>query len=932
MTRDRALDPEMLGDLQEIQNRLTLLERAPRFRSAQIHFAHIGEFAGEGYSIGDPGFEWVNLWRGDCYVTAPVVDFDFFVRSDLGTGNSADVDVRLRVLDQTSASNEFVAAATYTAVANQTQIADLINLFNTFGPDIIGHRVRIDIEARWADGGGSGDIGVLFNRPSLMRAPRASDQYVSGVGLLPMETEYYEEFTSKVIPGEWTIEDGAGNDGWGVFSPGAISILKSAMAERGPNVCRITAQQDQLGEAGLVSGAFKLNQPVRYGQIEIRMRCSDDPSQVTSGRCVMFAEPDPVLFPPVDNPEGTFPAGGALEIVKSEDDRDTRTPAQTTINRLDPAATPPYVAADNEVVADVDLFGIDQSDFHTYLYTWLPGGVTIQVDDDDPIIVSADEAEIPDWLMDLHVRLDQLDSPSAPGQDPVLAGQVTLDIDYIHVRSFVTDPSPTKSVTFRTATSDPTNSVVSSDPTTIAATPGTTHLVSSESEWNTAVAAAGPGDIIRLTANIPAILQYRGARQINGPGTAADGTPDDPIIITCDPGVWIDPGDQANGQPALAIYGANHIWCIGVNVRNSQFGIYYRCCEGNATTVEFQVDVENGLVDKWIHVAHCTITDTGDAALTIAGWFATLTSPPSANPEDTHGYSRYFVVEANTISRPGRRLDQFGECFYAGNGSSPGWVGWASDILFRYNLCEEATADWTDVKPGCQRIYIVDNVFRNGGQVFGSGHSLLYVFAGLAARPSWYDLDPHIHFEGNRTYDISITTNPTGSSGYGMQMSICGVRVANNLFWSNGLSGSPMIRFRSEADVLEARSTANEQWIIWNNTLWHQLGYQNVGYGTPFIGAFPGTYFTFDNNLGPTGATGVEATTADSSFVGPVPAVNVLGTADAGDGVGSAFDWDSTSIAGTPQSSSELFIPEDIAQRGYPVTWAVGAIQEFVSA
>ncbi|MEM9204536.1 MAG: hypothetical protein AAGC53_23080, partial [Actinomycetota bacterium] len=387
---------------------------------------------------------------------------------------------------------------------------------------------------------------------------------------------------------------------------------------------------------------------------------------------------------------------------------------------------------------------------------------------------------------------------------------------------------------------------------------GIERQVTSESEWNTAVAAAQPGDVIRImnTINTTAGLNYRGSKYGITGGVANDGTATNPIILTAEPGAWIDGGATSNVESMLDVQNADHIWAVGINVRNSRFGMRFQNMEGTATAP--------------IRIAHCNFEDLGHSAVSVAGWFQDVASSggtPPAGSGNERGYSRYVILEGNTATRMGRTDTNFGEGIaYLGTGSAPGWFSYAEFVCIRYNEINEHTADGVDVKPGCKTVYIHDNQYHSGSGHDGATLGIHYSAASYP-RPAWaVGRDPEIWVESNRLYDHNIT-NPVGSSGpwiayYGTS----GIRMAFNLAWAwSTAAGHEMTRLRietSEADY----GTDTSHFV--NNTAWSNTAFNNAGAGTG--GSFTGPVANPPiqrNNLVETGDSG-EFTTGDSAFSG----------------------------------------------------------------
>lgn len=448
--------------------------------------------------------------------------------------------------------------------------------------------------------------------------------------------------------------------------------------------------------------------------------------------------------------------------------------------------------------------------------------------------------------------------------------------------------------------------------TWVSGTGGTTHNCTTLTEWNTATAAAVPGDLIRVTSEINANLNARGSKYGITGGTMVDGSAGLPIILTCADGVYVDVNNTSDNESALDIQNVSHVWAVGMNVRDSQFGMRLQNVDGTAANP--------------VRVAYCNIENTGHANFSIAGWFQAITSsggtPPSGAGNEW-GFSSNVVVENNTISDPGRISDQFGECVYLGHGGSPGWISYAKDIWVRHNTLSGCTADFFDIKPGCSNIYIYDNVASNGYFVFGGAVQCLYVAAGIDNRPSWYNYDPNVVVEGNRLYDGNVTTTNGSSSNYCCQTSLCGVLFANNLCWGFA-NGGVGFRLRSEKAASQSQ-VGSEIWTVVNNLFWMDNGVSNVGAPSASPAPFSSALIDARNNIGPSGASGVTHTASSSDFIdsAAIPAVDTV-NADAEwetYGTGSAFDLALASSlvgAGTSISDIALGINQDISQRAIP--------------
>lgn len=459
----------------------------------------------------------------------------------------------------------------------------------------------------------------------------------------------------------------------------------------------------------------------------------------------------------------------------------------------------------------------------------------------------------------------------------------------------------------------------------VASTGGTTHNVTSAGTWTTAVAAALPGDLIRCTASFDpgGALTVRGNKYgipgANLTASPAGGTTAKPIIVTCADGVVIDDNNQTSNVPVLDFLNCSHVWAVGFNVREGQFGIRGINWGGSSGAPAYR--------------AYNTISDCGHSGMIAQGWGALITGAggtPPAGADGTEGYSEWFVDEENTIAGTGKAAGAtaFGESMYYGKGSDPGWLSYCRDFWIRGNHCSDFSSDAVDLKPGCLRFQVTDNDFHFGATHFGAMIQCLYVGSGYSARPSWA-VNPEGRIEGNRFWDHSITKVQANSSPYVIQVSLAGVTIANNIAWAiadANTAGTPSgtgiaVHLRSERTRSESR-VGTEKWVIVNNLWWVGSGLTNGGGGVGggYEGPFDTAWIDARNNIGFTSTTNVQFTATSAEFIDPaaIPAIG-SNSADA-EWVtyeeGSAFDLALTSgLIGDGVSIADLGIDADISQR-----------------
>lgn len=222
---------------------------------------------------------------------------------------------------------------------------------------------------------------------------------------------------STALSPEWGVYVATpGNAGNGARTAAMVNVVSEATAYDG-KCLRITAQN--VGGAHH-HGGVALNVPMTYGQFTIRVRVSDDASDVTSGV---------VLLWPVSE---DWPKDGEIDWWETFGHRTTRTPTQTYVHRLNPAAVPPYTGADDVTAIAVEHAGVDQSEWHEIVCTWLPDKLAMSIDGGAEVVLTTDPDLIPDWPMTLRLQLDAWSNtpPTVP---------VTMDVDYVELRAWVPD-------------------------------------------------------------------------------------------------------------------------------------------------------------------------------------------------------------------------------------------------------------------------------------------------------------------------------------------------------------------------------------------------------------------------------------------------------------------------------------------------------------
>lgn len=467
----------------------------------------------------------------------------------------------------------------------------------------------------------------------------------------------------------------------------------------------------------------------------------------------------------------------------------------------------------------------------------------------------------------------------------------------------------------------------------VTSTGGTTRTVTSSATWTSALAAAVPGDLIRVTTGFTADLNARGNKYgISGSNLTASpagGLPGQPIILTCANGVTVTGTSTSNNEGVLDIQNVDHLWPIGFNTSGGQFGIRCQNWGGSAGFPAYR--------------AYCSVLGTGHSGFIAQGWFQLITlsgGTPPAGTGNEWGFSQWFVDEENFQDGCGLIADAFGESYYYGRGSAPGWVCYAKDFWHRGNEGTDFTADGIDLKPGCHRFRVTDNRYHTGYCVFGAPMTINYCSADIDARPAWMAFDVEGYMEGNRVWDINITSTNGSSANIGAYSGLSGLRWYNNLFWGikqTGFTGGIYIRNEKGTDDTTAVATfRTDPTIFVNNLYWGTSGaVVKGGYGAG--AGFPDPYpvsvvFTERNNVA-AGATGAQFVADSADFIATVPAVAAAGDAEwLTYGPGSAFDLALTSDligAGTSITDLTRTIGEDITQRDFAAPPAPGPFQAF---
>jgi len=373
---------------------------------------------------------------------------------------------------------------------------------------------------------------------------------------------------------------------------------------------------------------------------------------------------------------------------------------------------------------------------------------------------------------------------------------------------------------------------------------GNVHNVANIDQWHHAVGAARPGDTIKLTSTINHVLQYRGNRAEASKQTGAHGTADNPITITAAPNVWIDPGNMSNRKPALDVINASHINIVGVNVRNSQFGL--------------RVINSTGTASSPILIADSQINDIGHAGIHVIGRIEDRT--PSA----------HIRIENNVVTRTGSLARQFGEGIYIGYGRQE-WLDETTDVAIVGNHVYETGSEAIDLKPGTRNILVEDNLIHDLSPISGGAISAHYVGSSDNPNP---DVLAQVIIRRNRIWNVNLDHFP-GSNNWAIWVGHGGITIDQNIIWGmqNKPNSTRAVRIRG------LRNFGPHPVVVTNNIFWTTTGWASDLSPSP-------SRVDARGNQGPKGAKGVEQQIDSPNGV---PALGSGGDADTGGGPGSAF-------------------------------------------
>lgn len=259
------------------------------------------------------------------------------------------------------------------------------------------------------------DTGIPATVPPATVPPTLYERLEAGPGVI-----YATDFSS--LDPEWTAYHSPGHAGRGLRRPSAVTI-EPATAPAGDHyeadsILRITARMGTGVEAGqLVSGGLALGRPQTYGTYTFRMRVDPDPDRATSGVALLWPASE------------RWPEHGEIDMFETWVNRDTRIPVETNIHYLWPEAEPPYDPSDDRLLSAHHRL-VDGTRWHVYRFEWRPDRLVMTIDGGQPRILTTDPTRIPHWDMVPTFQLDAFPTPDRPDDDPVLTGEVALEVDW----------------------------------------------------------------------------------------------------------------------------------------------------------------------------------------------------------------------------------------------------------------------------------------------------------------------------------------------------------------------------------------------------------------------------------------------------------------------------------------------------------------------
>ena len=401
---------------------------------------------------------------------------------------------------------------------------------------------------------------------------------------------------------------------------------------------------------------------------------------------------------------------------------------------------------------------------------------------------------------------------------------------------------------------------------------GVTRTVNNQTELNSAMTAAQPGDVINLNSGNYTSIDYRG-------GSYNSGTVANPIVFQA--GAGQSPVlTSGTGYTGVGVHteGKDNLIFSGFEIRNHFDGMVVR----NADNVKFEYNEVHELAQAGI-VAQAVQTNS---SLIVSN----------------------ITIRCNVVHDTGKVSPQYGEGIYLGNGNN---FSGDHDILVEKNEVYAITADGMELKAHTYNITVQDNYFHDiNFSATSNGRGL-----SIATNNENY---------GNANYLIqrNVFANISSDQDNNAIAILVGhgtTTIRNNLLYNIEDRG---IGMQSTGGQYGFGNPSFADVNIYNNTAYGCGGYGCI---VDFSGGIAN--ITQTNNLFSDDAGTNDRTATSGDFVGPL-----TGDADAGSGPGSGYELAPSSAAVDNATTLGSF-SDDLDGRSRPAgsAWDYGAYERGAS-
>ncbi len=365
--------------------------------------------AGEDGTWVDSGSRWLNA--GFCVTAGETTDLGTFRVSLGGGGESKILEVSITA---GGAPVPGVVVDVFDANADGSRGTYLDSFTTRSGPisyglgPITGCRVLTFVAP---DGRTFVESGTQWlNRPFCITPGQnvyRFDEEIAAAGVTcaagaEFESVFRDDFNGSTLGDEWSAYNSAGNAGFGLRRPSAVSVEGGLLV--------ITADMEN---GSLVSGGIDHRFDQQYGRYSFRVRTDDDPSQAMSG--VVLTWPT----------SGVHPRDGENDIYETLVQTPTRNPFFSFIHE-------PFGSHSDQVYFEHQA---DGAQFQTMTMEWTPDRISItregpggnQPSETFVLNETADDL-IPDTSHGLAIQLDAWKHS--------VAGPVRLEVDWVEVHRY----------------------------------------------------------------------------------------------------------------------------------------------------------------------------------------------------------------------------------------------------------------------------------------------------------------------------------------------------------------------------------------------------------------------------------------------------------------------------------------------------------------